>query len=135
MATEVDERSGSCLCGSVLYGAVGPFGDVLQCHCDNCRRLSGNFVAAIRASTETLQIEDPDEVFRWHDLGYARYGFCQNCGSTLFYRAADRPEVTAVMVGTLDDASGLTLGSVWFAEAVQPHNSLPEGVPHHHGNG
>ncbi|NND04503.1 MAG: GFA family protein [Acidimicrobiia bacterium] len=128
-------RSGSCLCGAVTYRSQGPFGSLLQCHCENCRRLSGNFVAATRAATKDVHIDDPADVFRWHDLEYAMYGFCSRCGSTLFYRAADRPHVTAIMVGGLNDASGLSIESVWFTEQAQAHNTLPEGVPHHTGNG
>ena len=128
-------RSGSCLCGRVTYRAQGPFGAVLQCHCVNCRRLSGNFVAATRVATSDLDISDPDGAFAWHELGYAKYGFCSGCGSTLFYRAADRLDFTAVMMGSLDDPSGFELGSVWFSEEAQAHNTLPIGVPHHIGNG
>lgn len=135
MGEATAERSGSCLCGSVIYRATGPFGEVLQCHCENCRRLSGNFVAATRTDTANLDIEDRNDAFRWHDLGYAKYGFCSACGSTMFYRAADRSHVTAIMVGGLDDTTGLVLGSVWFSEEAQPHNTLPDGIPHHIGNG
>lgn len=134
MSSDPDERSGGCLCGAVTYRATGPFSDVLQCHCTNCRRLSGNFVAAIRAATENLVVEDLQDSFRWHELGYAKYAFCGRCGSTLFYRAADREHTTSVMVGTLDDTAGLELGAVWFADEAQPHNTLPAGVPLHDGN-
>jgi hypothetical protein len=79
-------RAGHCLCGGVAYQTDGPIAEVMQCHCENCRRLSGNFVAAGRAATDDLQIADPDGYLRWHELGYARYGFCRNCGSTLFYQ-------------------------------------------------
>lgn len=135
MADPETPRTGGCLCGGVTYEAHGPFSDVLQCHCNNCRRLSGNFVAATRTATTNLTIQDHSDVFRWHDLDYAKYGFCSDCGATLFYRAADRPHLTSIMVGGLDDASGLRLGAVWFADEAQAHNSLPPGVPHHDGNG
>lgn len=133
--SNIEERSGGCLCGGVSYRAAGPFGPVLQCHCVNCRRLSGNFVAATRISTAGLSIEDPDGAFAWHELGYAKYGFCARCGSTLFYRATDSADITSVMMGSLDDSSGFELGAVWFSEEAQPHNALPDGVPHHIGNG
>ena len=122
--------TGGCLCGSVRYVTVGPFEDVLQCHCENCRRLTGNFVAGVRTKTEDLEIESRDDAFQWFDLEYAKYGFCRRCGSTLFYRAADRQQFTSVMVGTLDDSSGLQIKNVWFADEAQPHNTLPVGVPH-----
>ena len=134
MADSMAGRTGGCLCGSVRYRAGGPLREVLQCHCENCRRLSGNFVAASRTEFRRLDITDSAGAFRWHDLGYAKYGFCSNCGSTLFYQAEDGPEIVSVMVGTLDDASGLHLGGVWFSDHAQPHNTLPADVARFGGN-
>ena len=92
-------------------------------------------MAAARAETAQLVVSDPDDRLRWYELEYARYAFCEACGSTLFYRAADRPQFTTVMVGTLDDAANLPLKAVWFAAEAQPHNALPPDVPHFDGNG
>ncbi len=128
------ERTGRCRCGAVAYRFPQSATGVLQCHCENCRRISGNFVAAVRAQTADLAVA-PDDGLRWYDLEYAAYGFCFGCGSTLFYRAADRPHITSVMAGTLDDASGLALEAVWFADEAQSHNTLPSGVALHDGNG
>jgi len=119
----------------VRYRTAQPLEQVLQCHCSNCRRTSGNFVAAVRTSTDDLEIEHEADHLRWYDLGYAKYGFCERCGSTLLFRAADSEQITSVMVGTLDDASGLTVREVWFADEAQPHNTLPGDVPHFDGNG
>lgn len=131
MGDELRSRTGGCLCGEVRYEADAVTA-VLHCHCENCRRSSGNFVAAIRADTDRLSVDE--ERLAWRELGYARYGFCPACGSTLFFRAEDTPEQTSIMVGTLDDASGLRLKEVWFSHEAQPHTPLPEGVPHHAGN-
>lgn len=128
------ERTGRCRCGAVAYRFPQSTAGVLQCHCENCRRISGNFVAAVRAPTTDLTV-DPDDGLCWYDLAYAAYGFCSGCGSTLFYRAADRPAITSVMVGTLDDAAGQELEAVWFADEAQSHNTLPPDVALHHGNG
>ncbi len=134
MAETPRGRTGQCLCGDVQIRIDGPMQGVLHCHCENCRRITGNFVAAARTPTDELLIEDPDEQFEWIDLGYASYGFCRGCGSTLFFRAADTPESTSVMVGVLDDASHTALAGVWFAGDAQPHNSLDDSVPHFAGN-
>ncbi len=127
-------HTGQCLCGDVNYRAAGAMTDVLHCHCENCRRITGNFVAAVRTPTAELVVDDPEAQFRWIDLGFAAYGFCQACGSTLFFRATDRPDLTSVMIGTLDDASHTQLHSVWFAGDVQPHNMLNDTVSHFAGN-
>lgn len=128
-------RTGGCLCGAVRYETHFSTGAVLQCHCENCRRLTGNFVAAVRSDSSNLELTDPDGSLGWHELGYARYGFCRGCGSTLFFVPAEAPSQTSVMVGTLDDAEGLRVEAVWFADEAQPHNVLPDGVTLHPGNG
>ena len=91
-------------------------------------------MAAARVDNRHLQIDDVGDRLAWHDLPYARYGFCRACGSTLFFRAADTPDRTSVMVGVLDDVSDLRLGGVWFADDAQAHHELPGHVPHFSGN-
>ena len=108
-------------------------GDVLHCHCENCRRASGNFVAATRCDAQNVVVEGEEHV-RWHDLGYAKYGFCGLCGSHMFWVAADRPNILALQLGCIDDADKLRLGAVWFAGEAQPHHTLPPHVPHFSGN-
>jgi len=128
-------RSGRCLCGAVSYRVDGQLQPVLHCHCQNCRRTSGSYVAAARALTQDLNITDPQGQVRWHDLGYARYGFCSQCGSSLFWRAADHGELTSIMTGTLDDDSELELSGIWFASQAQPHHVLDQSVDHFEANG
>lgn len=38
--------TGGCPCGGVRYEVRGPLRDVIACHCTQCRRTSGHFVAA-----------------------------------------------------------------------------------------
>lgn len=127
------DRLGGCLCGAVRYCISGPVEPVLHCHCGNCRRVSGNFVAASHVDEGDLTIEDATSL-RWYDLTYARYAFCRDCGSTLFFKAADTATTTSVMTGTLDDATGLALAGVWFADDAQAHHQLAPDVPHYPGN-
>lgn len=134
MSEGFGRRDGGCLCGDVRYRAELSNDRVLQCHCENCRRLSGNFVAAVRCESASLELGDSDAALGWHELGYARYGFCRHCGSTVFFVPSEPPTHTSIMVGTLDDASGLRLDSVWFADDAQPHNPVPD-VTLHPGNG
>ncbi len=129
------ERTGGCLCGAVTYRLTEPLADVLHCHCENCRRTTGNFVAAARVASAAIEVSDAEDSLTWYHLPYARYGFCRHCGATLFWVSAETEETTSVMVGPLDSADGLRLGGVWYAHEAQAHHVLPDHVPHHHGNG
>jgi hypothetical protein len=42
------------------------------------------------------------------------YGFCSACGSSLFWRAADRPNQLAICAGTLDQPTGLRTSTAWW---------------------
>ena len=128
------QRTGHCLCGAISFTIAGPVRDILHCHCENCRRITGNFVAGTSCATEALQISG-DERLRWFDVGYARHGFCETCGSQLFWQGAEHRDRTSIKVGSLDDASDLRVAAVWFADEAQPHVHLHPGVPHHSANG
>ena len=56
MTDTLDVRAGGCLCGAVRYRAHLTTDAILQCHCENCRRLTGNFVAAVRSDTAELDL-------------------------------------------------------------------------------
>lgn len=127
-------KTGQCLCGNVSYDVDGPLRNILHCHCENCRRVSGNHVASSGAATEDITVYG-DEHLRWYDLGYARYGFCGTCGSSLFWVGAEHADRTSIQAGSLNDASGLTLDGVWFADEAQSHLTVDANVPHYQGNG
>lgn len=124
------EPTGGCLCGAVTYVVDGPLRDVLHCHCVNCRKVSGNFVASSGSATSDLAITDDAGRLRWYDLGYASYGFCSTCGSSLFWRGAEHDNRTSIQAGSLFDASDLSLAGVWFSQEAQSHLIVDETVPH-----
>ena len=128
------EPTGGCLCGAVTYVVDGPLRDVLHCHCVNCRKVSGNFVASSGSATDDLTITDENDRLAWYDLGYAKYGFCSACGSSLFWRGSEHAERTSIQAGSLSDASALNLVGVWFADEAQGHLLVDGSVPHFAGN-
>ena len=115
--------SGHCSCAAVSYTVDGPLRDVVNCHCDRCRRITGHFMAATAAAVVDITITDHGANLTWYeptaDVGY---GFCRNCGSTLFWRSADRADVWSITAGSLDLPTGLTTTRALFvAEAGDYH--------------
>ena len=126
--------SGHCSCTAVSYTVDGPLRDVVNCHCDRCRRITGHFMAATAAAIADITIADPNTNLAWYeptaDVGY---GFCRACGSTLFWRSADRPDVWSITAGSLDQPTGLTTTRALFvAEAGDYHRLDHEliGIPY-----
>ncbi len=118
-------RSGRCLCGAVRYDVEGPLRDVVNCHCVRCRRHTGHFMAATAADVADLTLAG-DEL-RWYDATEdVQYGFCGMCGSTLFWRSADRPDTLYVAAGTLDPPTGLTTTTALFTADAGDYHRLDD---------
>ncbi|WP_413720891.1 GFA family protein [Silicimonas sp. MF1-12-2] len=117
--------NGSCLCGAVTYHVTGPLRPVIACHCTQCRKTSGHHVAATSAPRETIEIAG--EV-RWYQSSTtARRGFCPVCGSNLFW---DGPGANlAIMAGTLDSPTGLTLKAHIFCADKGDYYEIADGLP------
>ena len=109
-------HGGSCLCGGVRYEARGPLRDVIACHCSQCRKQTGHFMAATAARARTLQ-GDEGRSLKWYaSSAQANRGFCATCGSTLFWQGKGRDYI-AIAAGTLDGDSGLRIeGHIFCAD-------------------
>lgn len=97
-------RTGRCLCGAVQYRAAT--GDkVSVCYCKMCQRwASGVFMGVSAEEFEVTAGADHLKVAKTSD--WAERGFCDLCGSNLFYHLPD-PGYRSVAFGSLDDTSGL----------------------------
>lgn len=87
------EARGACLCGGVSFTAGLPSKWVAHCHCTRCQRAHGAaFVTFVGLEEQRVQLRDPDHLLRWHHAkeGGSR-GFCSNCGSPMFFKAAAWP--------------------------------------------
>ena len=95
---------GQCLCGAVVYRAETE-DKVSACYCKMCQRwASGVFMGVMTGEFEVTRGADHLKVAKTSD--WAERGFCDQCGSNLFYRVPD-PGYLSVAFGSLDDTSGL----------------------------
>ena len=117
------KHHGHCGCAGVQYSVDGPLRGVVNCHCDRCRRMTGHFMAATAARVADLSVDDPECLLRWWAPTEAvGYGSCSRCGSTLFWKSGDRPDVWSIAAGTLDQPTGLsTTTALFVAEASDYH--------------
>ena len=104
---------GSRLCGQLHFSAPGPLRQVIACHCSQCRKTSGHFLAATSAGRDTVAIKG--EVTWYRSSPQARRGFCGICGSQMFW---DGPgENIAIFAGSLDGDTGTALvGHIFCAD-------------------
>ena len=121
-------RTGGCLCGAVRYAVAGPMRQVVGCHCTQCRRMTGHFMAATAARRRDFRLL-ADQDLRWYSASAeARRGFCGRCGATLFWDGVGR-DYLSIAAGTLDDATGLKIVSHIFVADKGAYYDIEEGVP------
>ncbi len=122
------KQTGSCLCGAVRYSIDGPVRDVVYCHCEQCRKTSGHFVAATACAKSQLIIHEERGLSWYKSSDDARRGFCCECGSSLFWETGRRSTIS-IMAGTLELPTRLTASSHIFVESAGDYYDLDDGLP------
>ena len=70
-----------------------------------------------------------DDTLRWYEpTDDVAYGFCGECGSSLFWRSDDRPDVWTITAGTLDQPTGLTTTTALFTDDAGDYHRLDESL-------
>lgn len=106
--------TGGCQCGGVRYEVQGPLRNIIACHCRQCRRISGHFVAATACRRANFTLTKADTL-KWYVAveGYRR-GFCGECGAILFFEEIGKERVS-MSAGSIDEPQGLKIVSHIFA--------------------
>lgn len=126
--SEVRARGG-CLCGGVRYEVTGPLRGVWACHCSQCRRTSGNFVAATQCRRDDLVLLSTEPLAWYRSSPAAERGFCTRCGGNLFWRPDGR-DVISIMAGTLEPPTGLSIERQMHADDKSDYYGLSVDLGH-----
>ncbi len=120
--------SGSCLCGAVRFEVSEPFLSVAQCHCTNCKKISGGTGTVNgRVPREAIRVLAGDQLLRTFQPteGTAKT-FCSECGSNLFGAGWPKSESTSVRLSALDEPYEGKIGSHIFVRSLAPWEVLPD---------
>jgi hypothetical protein len=120
--------TGGCMCGAVRYEVRGPLRDVICCHCEQCRRSSGHFVAATACRKSNFTLVRADSLAWYSFIPGLRRGFCSACGSSLFFEDI-QGERMSIAAGTLDKPHGLKIAAHIYAAEKGDYYSISDAVP------
>ena len=81
----ITKATGVCLCGKVEIHAATMSLDVGACHCSMCRTWSGGPMMTVDCHT-SVEITGTEYVSVYESSEWAERGFCNHCGTHLFYR-------------------------------------------------
>jgi hypothetical protein len=123
--------AGGCLCGAVQYKVRDEFRYAMNCHCSQCRRVTGSAFkpfggierdkfAVVKGTTNLAIIGTPDN----------HHAFCQSCGSLLYSVVRDGAYVH-VTYGTLTGDPTLRPAAHIYVGSKAPWFSITDDLPQH----
>lgn len=123
-------KTGSCLCGGVTFEYEKAVRGSVACHCVQCRKTSGHYVSAIRVMDADLTVTKADTLTWFQSSPEAKRGFCNRCGSSLFWSDSAQPDRVSVMSGTIDGDTGITTEKHIFVADKGDYYTIPAEAPH-----
>lgn len=127
-------RRAACSCGRLSLLAEGEPVRISMCHCLACQRRTGSaFGIQARFPREHVQVEGRStEYVRISDDGLAHtFSFCPDCGATVFWRPADRPDLIAVAIGAFADPTFPPPTVAVYESRRHPWLTVPAEMDHH----
>jgi hypothetical protein len=134
----VPNLQGSCLCGAVRFEVSEPFEIVTQCHCTNCKKLSGGAGTINgRVPTEAVRVLEGEELLRTYQPAEGTSKtFCSSCGSNVFGGGWPTSPKTSVRLSTLDGPFDRKPEQHIFVRSVAAWETLPDdGTPRYDERG
>ena len=130
--SEKNFATGQCLCGEVKYTISSEPLRMAQCHCDDCKKITGTGHASLAFFTKDqvdIKGETKSYASKTDSGSTITRSFCPTCGSRLFGVNSKAENMIGVFVGTLEDNS-------WFKPALIVYNKrkpewdfMDENVP------
>lgn len=121
-------HTGHCACGAVSFKAHGALREVIYCHCSQCRRQTGHFLASTAAEDVDLIVEGVENLSWFQSSPEAKRGFCKVCGSGLFWKNTTK-SYTSILAGSFDEPSGLKAEKHIFVGDKGSYYEITDGLP------
>ncbi len=120
--------TGGCLCGAVRFEVSEPLVSSGYCHCTRCQRRTGTAASpGARIAPGSLRVLSGEELIRAYepDDGFAKV-FCSACGSSLWSRSQEDPEVISIRLGAFDADPGIRPTYRQFVVYAAPWEPIPD---------
>jgi hypothetical protein len=116
------EMTGGCLCGAIRYRVAQHPDKIIMCHCTDCQKASGAGASAntvVPTDSFEITIGTPKVFSKVVDSGNTLMrAFCPDCGSPIYSRRANAPQMTVLKVGSLDAPVDLkVVMNIWTRSA------------------
>lgn len=102
---ESSKVNGSCFCGTVRFHFELPSKWCAHCHCSMCRKVHGaGYVTWVGFEQSKYTLDEGENELTWFQSSTgASRGFCNQCGSSMFFKADRWAGELHVALASLDD--------------------------------
>jgi hypothetical protein len=124
--------TGGCGCGAVRFEIDAPFVSASYCHCTRCQRRTGSAASAQgRVQPGSFRVvAGEDRIRAWSPGGGFDKLFCGDCGSAVFSRNPENPDVVSVRLGAVDGDPGIRPQWRQFVAYAASWEPIPDdGLP------
>lgn len=122
-------QTGGCQCGAVRFRVDGVLGDASVCHCRMCQKAFGNFFAPLVSTKGANVTWTRGTPARFKSSNYVERGFCDKCGTPLFY---DAPDGLALAIGAFDSPQAIVPVLQFGTEGKLPCADTIPTLPERH---
>jgi hypothetical protein len=132
MAEQTLPLTGGCGCATVRFEVAAPPLRAGYCHCTRCQRRTGTAASAqARLAPGSFRVVAGEEHLRaWAPPGGFEKVFCSVCGSALFSRDPDDPDVISVRLGAFDADPGIRPSVRTYTAYAAAWEPIPDdGLP------
>ena len=120
--SELSMIKGSCLCGAVKISTTSINHHVAACHCSMCRKWGGAALLGVECN-EGVSFEGEENISVYQSSEWAERGFCNKCGSHLFYQLKENNHYY-IPVGIFNDDEHLIFDLQVFIEEKPEYYSF-----------
>lgn len=122
-------HSGGCQCGAIRFRIDGELGDASVCHCRMCQKAFGGFYAPLVSVRDAKLIWTRGQPSRFKSSNFVERGFCNQCGTPLFYEA---PDGVAMAIGAFDTPADIEPTVQFGVEGKLPYVDDLPSLPNRH---
>ena len=124
-------HKGSCLCGAVTFEVNGELGVGEGCHCVQCRKWTGHFLASTEVKRSALTVHGIEHLKWHHSSEKVRRGFCSECGPPLFFDPVDQEkhDWLGISLGAFDKPTGTRMALHIFVAEKGDYYEITDGLP------
>lgn len=124
-------HEGTCLCGAVKFAVEGSLSPAEGCHCSQCRKWTGHFLASTEVPRSALTVHGAENIKWHHSSEKVRRGFCSECGSSLFFDPTDRSkhDWIGISMGAFESPTDTDMSLHIFVAEKGDYYEITDGLP------